>query len=304
MANTALFMDESITRREERREDRRTAAEEHSSRISENYRKLLFDNGETWANASAETPSFDLSASAPAYSAPAPAYSAPAATATLERPVMPVHESVAPAAPAAPERAEKDYSANTAQRLADYVAYAPAQGKKMLFENIAYKNGELIDTRAAAAAPAVVPAPAFAPAAPAFAPAPAYAPAPAQMPAAPAVKPTEDDAMPTRRTMDTLHRGAEMTETAPAVRTGVLSSLSLKAKVMLCAIAAAVVLIIALICINTGILSSANAEFVVKEAELRDLQTQYAQMQEKLDYLQSDEYIDGWAEQNGMVRGD
>ena len=69
-------------------------------------------------------------------------------------------------------------------------------------------------------------------------------------------------------------------------------------------IAAAVVLIIALICINTGILSSANAEFVVKEAELRDLQTQYAQMQEELDYLQSDEYIDGWAEQNGMVRGD
>lgn len=291
MANTALFMDESITRREERREDRRTAAEEHSSRISENYRKLLFDNGETWANASAETPSFDLSASAPAYSAPAPAYSAPAATATLERPVMPVHESVAPAAPAAPESAEKDYSANTAQRLADYVAYAPAQGKKMLFENIAYKNGELIDTRAAAAAPAVAPAP-------------AYAPAPAEMPAAPAVKPTEDDAMPTRRTMDTLHRGAEMTDTAPAVRTGALSSLSLKAKVMLCAIAAAVVLIIALICINTGILSSANAEFVVKEAELRDLQTQYAQMQEELDYLQSDEYIDGWAEQNGMVRGD
>lgn len=110
--------------------------------------------------------------------------------------------------------------------------------------------------------------------------------------------------MPTRRTMDTLHRGAEMTDTAPAVRTGVLSSLSLKAKVMLCAIAAAVALIIALICINTGILSSANAEFVVKEAELRDLQTQYAQMQEELDYLQSDEYIDGWAEQNGMVRGD
>ena len=63
-------------------------------------------------------------------------------------------------------------------------------------------------------------------------------------------------------------------------------------------------LIIALICVNTGILSSANADIVVKEAQLRDLQTQYAQMQEEIDYLQSDEYIDAWAQQNGMVRGE
>lgn len=285
MANTAI-MEETVTRRDERREDRRTAAEqEHTSRISENYRKLLFDNSETWATASAENETH-----AESYAAPA------TATATLERtPVMPVHESVAPAEPAQKEQAQ-DFSANTAHRLADYVAYAPAQGKRMLFEGLTYKNGELIDTRAAAAAPAVAPAPVFAPAAPAY--------APVQAPAAPAVKPSEDDALPTRRTLDTLQRGAEMTQTEDQTRTGLLAALSLKTKLILCAIAATIVLIIALICVNTGILSAANAEIVVKEAQLRDLQSQYTQMQEELNYLQSDEYIDAWAQQNGMVRGE
>lgn len=285
MANTAI-MEETVTRRDERREDRRTAAEqEHTSRISENYRKLLFDNSETWATASAENETH-----AESYAAPA------TATATLERtPVMPVHESVAPAEPAQKEQAQ-DFSANTAHRLADYVAYAPAQGKRMLFEGLTYKNGELIDTRAAAAAPAVAPAPVFAPAAPAY--------APVQAPAAPAVKPSEDDALPTRRTLDTLQRGAEMTQTEDQTRSGLLAALSLKTKLILCAIAATIVLIIALICVNTGFLSAANAEIVVKEAQLRDLQSQYTQMQEELNYLQSDEYIDAWAQQNGMVRGE
>lgn len=285
MANTAI-MEETVTRRDERREDRRTAAEqEHTSRISENYRKLLFDNSETWATASTENETH-----AESYAAPA------TATATLERtPVMPVHESVAPAEPAQKEQAQ-DFSANTAHRLADYVAYAPAQGKRMLFEGLTYKNGELIDTRAAAAAPAVAPAPVFAPAAPAY--------APVQAPAAPAVKPSEDDALPTRRTLDTLQRGAEMTQTEDQTRSGLLAALSLKTKLILCAIAATIVLIIALICVNTGILSAANAEIVVKEAQLRDLQSQYTQMQEELNYLQSDEYIDAWAQQNGMVRGE
>lgn len=284
MANTAI-MEETVTRRDERREDRRTAAEqEHTSRISENYRKLLFDNSETWATASAENETH-----AESYAAPA------TATATLERtPVMPVHESVAPAESAQTEQAQ-DFSANTAHRLADYVAYAPAQGKRMLFEGLTYKNGELIDTRAAAA-PAVAPAPVFAPAAPAY--------APVQAPAAPSVKPSEDDALPTRRTLDTLQRGAEMTQAEEQTRTGLLAALSLKTKLILCAIAATIVLIIALICVNTGILSAANAEIVVKEAQLRDLQSQYTQMQEELNYLQSDEYIDAWAQQNGMVRGE
>ena len=37
---------------------------------------------------------------------------------------------------------------------------------------------------------------------------------------------------------------------------------------------------------------------------MQNLQETYTQMQEEIDYLMSDEYIDSWAEQNGMVRGD
>ena len=95
-----------------------------------------------------------------------------------------------------------------------------------------------------------------------------------------------------------------MTQTEDQTRSGLLAALSLKTKLILCAIAATIVLIIALICVNTGILSAANAEIVVKEAQLRDLQSQYAQMQEDLDYIQSDEFIDGWAQEHGMVRGE
>ena len=190
-------------------------------------------------------------------------------------------------------RQGRPHSANAAQRIADYVAYAPAKNKPRLFEGLIYKDGELIDLNApAAAAPAVA------------APAPAQMPEMPAAPAAPVAAPSEEDALPTRRTMETLRRGVEMTEEGVQTGTGLLSSLSLKTKLILCAIAAAVVLIIALICVNTGILSSANADIVVKEAQLRDLQTQYAQMQEELDYLQSPEYIDAWAQENGMVRGE
>lgn len=259
-----------------------TAEQEHKRRIAENYRRLLHDLAEERSAEQTRPEAQERTAPALAF-APAPA---PVATATLERaPVMPVHESVAPVQ----EQKPADYSASAAQRISDYVAYAPAKGKRMLFDDIALKDGEIVR---------VAPPAAAAPAAPAVA-------APVEIPAAPAVTaPAEEDALPTRRTLETLHRGAEATETEERSGTGLLSALSLKTKLVLCAIAAAVVLIIALICVNTGILSSANADIVVKEAQLRDLQTQYAQMQEEIDYLQSDEYIDAWAQQNGMVRGE
>ena len=343
MANTAL-MEDTVTRREERRDDRRMSAEEEHKKNIAGYRALLYNetNAEDWANATAHETLFDQRSASSSYTngiattgyaggfAPAPT-AGPVATATIERPVapvqqpaapatpaaMPVHESVASAAAmAAPAPArEKELTANTAQRLADYVAYKPAPSRPRLFEGLAIKDGEIIDTRAGAAAPAVAPAPAVvnAPAAapaqmytaapavmpaPAFAP--AFAPAPVEMPAAPVFAPAaEEDALPTRRTMEVLR-------TNEATRTGtqVGPALSAKTKLILCAIVAAVVLIIALICVNSGILSARNADIVGKEAQLRDLQSRYAQMQDDIDYIQSDDYINAWAEQNGMVYGD
>ncbi len=285
MARLAV-MSETM-RRSERREDPRALSveeREHSDHISENYRKLMFDNAEAW-----------VSSAQPA------AEKAPAATATLEHPSMrteaytPVREETPVYAPAeaqpAPSYTAEEASKNTAQRLADYVAY-PAGKKKVLFENLLYKNGELIDTSAPAAPAAPAAEAVVMPAAPVYAPA---------MPAAPAQAPAEEDALPTRRTMDTLrHADATQEET----RTNLLAALSLKTKLVLCAIAAAIVLAIVIVCINTGILSAANADILAKNAQLAELTESYTQVQNELEAITDPAFVDNWAQANGMVRPD
>lgn len=295
----AAITQENATRREERHvtpEER-----EHTKNISENYRKLLFDEEDTEKVVEHYThPSYPI-AHAPSAStatierrvAPAP-QPQPAYRPAEQPQIRPAHISAAPVTPA------QDYSSNTARRLADYVAYEPAKtGKHLLFDNITYKDYEIVEkpqASATVAAPARPAAPAYAPTA-----APVYAPA---RPAAPVYAPAEEDALPTQRTMDTLRHATARADFAEESETNILSMLSTRAKVAICAIAAAIVLAIVLICVNTGILNAANAEISVKEAELQNLQETYTQMQEEIDYLMSDEYIDSWAEQNGMVRGD
>lgn len=277
MARLAI-MDATETRRSERRDESRaisTEEREHSDHISENYRRLLFDNAESWSSA-AESAVPTLERQSIRTEAYAPV-----------RETAPVHESVR-------EETAEISPSNTAQRLADYVAY-PAGGKKVLFEGLAYKNGELIDTRAPAQDPkaeAVV-----APAAPAFVPAPAAAPVPA---VAPVQAPAEEDALPTRRTLDTLRRSDSAAE--EQTRTNALAALSLKTKLVLCAIAAAIILAIVIVCINTGLLSAVNADILAKNARLEELTRNYTQIQEDLDAIRDPSNIDEWAQENGMVR--
>lgn len=277
MARLAI-MDATETRRSERRDESRaisTEEREHSDHISENYRRLLFDNAESWSSA-AESAVPTLERQSIRTEAYAPV-----------RETAPVHESVR-------EETAEISPSNTAQRLADYVAY-PAGSKKVLFEGLAYKNGELIDTRAPAQAPkaeAVV-----APAAPAFVPAPVVAPAPA---VAPVQAPAEEDALPTRRTLDTLRRSDSAAE--EQTRTNALAALSLKTKLVLCAIAAAIILAIVIVCINTGLLSAVNADILAKNARLEELTRNYTQIQEDLDAIRDPSNIDEWAQENGMVR--
>lgn len=277
MARLAI-MDATETRRSERRDESRaisTEEREHSDHISENYRRLLFDNAESWSSA-AESAVPTLERQSIRTEAYAPV-----------RETAPVHESVR-------EETAEISPSNTAQRLADYVAY-PAGSKKVLFEGLAYKNGELIDTRAPAQAPkaeAVV-----APAAPAFVPAPAAAPVPA---VAPVQAPAEEDALPTRRTLDTLRRSDSAAE--EQTRTNALAALSLKTKLVLCAIAAAIILAIVIVCINTGLLSAVNADILAKNARLEELTQNYTQIQEDLDAIRDPSNIDEWAQENGMVR--
>lgn len=277
MARLAI-MDATETRRSERRDESRaisTEEREHSDHISENYRRLLFDNAESWSSA-AESAVPTLERQSIRTEAYAPV-----------RETAPVHESVR-------EETAEISPSNTAQRLADYVAY-PAGSKKVLFEGLAYKNGELIDTRAPAQAPKAETV--VAPAAPAFVPAPAAAPAPA---VAPVQAPAEEDALPTRRTLDTLRRSDSAAE--EQTRTNALAALSLKTKLVLCAIAAAIILAIVIVCINTGLLSAVNADILAKNARLEELTRNYTQIQEDLDAIRDPSNIDEWAQENGMVR--
>ncbi len=278
MARLAI-MDATETRRSERRDESRAISaeeREHSDHISENYRRLLFDNAESWTPAaeSAAVPTLERRSIRTEAYAPV-------------RETAPVHESVR-------EETAEISPSNTAQRLADYVAY-PAGSKKVLFEGLAYKNGELIDTRAPAQAPKAETV--VAPAAPAFIPAPAAAPAPA---VAPAQAPAEEDALPTRRTLDTLRRSESDEE--EQTRSNPLAALSLKTKLVLCAIAAAIILAIVIVCINTGLLSAVNADILVKNARLEELTQNYTQIQEDLDAIRDPSNIDEWAQEHGLVR--
>lgn len=279
MARLAV-LEETQTKRDERRDERRAFSEEervHSQKISENYRKLLFDNAEAWVPG-------EEAARAPRTSSVAAATLERTAPAALnDMAFAPVHEAV----PGAPARDEVPMNgANTAQRLADYVAYAPPAGKKMLFEGIEYKNGELID--AAVAAPAAPAAPTI----PEFAP--VYTPA-----QAPTEAPAEEDAMPTARTMETLHRAEAAVQ--DETRTGLFASLSTATKAVLCAVIAAIVLAVVLICINTGILSSVNANIAVKSNELQELTQEYADIREEIDAIEDPSAVAEWAQENGMV---
>ena len=269
MARLAV-LEETQTKRDERRDERRAFSEEervHSQKISENYRKLLFDNAEAWVPGEETAATLERTA--------------PAALNAMA--FAPVHEAV----PEAPAREEVPMNgANTAQRLADYVAYAPPAGKKMLFEGIEYKNGELIDAAVAApAAPAALTIPEFAP---------VYTPA-----QAPTEAPAEEDAMPTARTMETLHRAEAAVQ--DETRTGLFASLSTATKAVLCAVIAAIVLAVVLICINTGILSSVNANIAVKSNELQELTQEYADIREEIDAIEDPSAVAEWAQENGMV---
>ena len=281
MAYAAMTSD---TIRRDGQEERRLAQEarEHAQKIPDNYRKLLFSEDDTekvkehYINPSYITPH------------------APSANAAIERAPAPV-QTARPAAqpqPSAPAHIYADpvtaAQARTAQRLADYIPYESNKNKRVLFDNITYKDYEIVEKQPAASVAAPAPITRTAP---------VYAPV-----TAPVTAPAEDDAMPTARTMGTLQRASVRAAEAEG-QAGVRSVLSLRAKIVLGAIAAAIVLFIALICVNTGILSAANAEAAAKEARLQELRETYAEMQEDLDYLMSDEYIDAWAEANGMIRG-
>ncbi len=171
---------------------------------------------------------------------------------------------------------------SAAQRFADYkpVSATPATKRHMLFEGLSYKDGELlgenkpVDT---ATAVSVVPA------------------------VTPADDIDEEDALPTRRTMNTLKQvSAQRAETEENAQVGISYMLSSKAKVVLAAIALVIVAALAIICVNTGILNTLDAQIAEVQAVNAELQMNEEAVRTAIEEVMSQENIVEWALSQGM----
>lgn len=243
------ILERELQTREEKPAAVSAAEAEHSRRISRNYDVFRYSTPTAWANAEV-------------------------------REERVVEREEKPAAPS---------TSYTVERVSSYTPVAAPSGKKVLFEDVEYKNGELIGN---------VPAPS-ASAAPAVAP--AAAPAPVEVP----LSAQEEDALPTKRTMETLR--SETSEGAVAEsKTKFLSALSTKTKLVLLSIVCAVVLAIVLICVNTGIINSLDGDLSGLRARVEEQQQTYQTLGEEIEEA-TDPYsqrVVDYAESKGMVRGD
>lgn len=200
-------------------------------------------------------------------------------------------EAVEERRPSNVQKEEEIVIPSAAQRVADYIpAPAAPATKHRLFENLTYKDGVLYreGEETTASAPALAPAPA-----------PVYAPAPA-----PVAEPVdEEDALPSRRTMETLHaRATTMVEDAANTNTGFWAALSPKVKAAIVAVVACVVVILALVFANVAILNSLDASVADKQEQLAGLIEKSEEISEEIASIIDIENIDAWAAENGMFR--
>lgn len=273
---------------------------EHTNQISGNYQRLIADQG--------ERPQYNYRESS--------TYAAAAAARPVEQPVR---STAQPAVPSAAQRIA-DYVPITVgmkkiQRMGDMpsysyqsprvVDYAPvtepqteekqdsAPVRAPLFEGLSYRNGQLYDVNAPVLEPEIAPAPYTAP---------VVEPSrePAYMPEYdPSFIPSEEDALPTPRTMESLRsRIREQEEN----NVGFFASLSLKTKLVLAAVAAAIVVLIALVCVNTAILNSLAAAIDTRQEQVMQLAETAESIRTEIDELTDPVNIAAWAEENGMVQ--
>lgn len=288
--------------------------QEHGRQISDNYRKLVEPNqtdtapwAENYAyNTSAYqsgmvNPSVRMYGTADEVREPTPRYRYRESNAPVE-----YHEPVVPTSPEAPSAAQRlnDYvpirhGMQSLTKMGDmqsgqaYAASAPApaqEGKRMLFEGLTYQNGELIDMNAPVAptidssymAEDVMDGIAYG-------------------------EPTpegddDEDARPTGLTLETLKRKTEtnmVVETPP--RTNFFSSLSTNAKIALITVAAVIVVMIALICVNTAVLGALKSTVSDRQEQVQLLEQQANDIKNEIEEITSPENIDSWAISHGLV---
>lgn len=209
------------------------------------------------------------------YSSPAPVKAAAA----------PVSEEVPEAEASAPvleETVEETpVSSNYAQAAADYRAVEMPAGKRQLFEGIEYRDGGLV--REETAKPEVRETEANAPS-----------------------EEENEDALPTRRTLETLSRpaarSAEESMTKAEEHVGFFAALSTRAKVALAVVALAIVALFVLVIVNTTLLGGLDASIATKQAELSRLAETSQSLREKIGSVTDPSFVDNWAIQMGMMR--
>ncbi len=182
----------------------------------------------------------------------------------------------------APERTYPRYVAtpaptsSNAARIADYTAHPAPATKKVLFEDVTYRGQELI-MRAPVAMPAAPVRPAVLP---------ETAPAAAD----------EEDALPSRRTMETLNRAPE----AETKKVGFFAALAPRTRTTLIALASCIVVFLVMIIVNAAILSSLDSQITAQEMENARLEQQQNDLQGEIDHLRDSDTIADWAQAHGM----
>lgn len=177
--------------------------------------------------------------------------------------------------PVAEAKAEEAVSF-AAERIAQYrTAPMTPAGKKVLFSDVTYKNGELITDKPQSTEKTM-----------------------SETVVAPQTEvENEEDSMPTRRTMDTLHRA----QASVSVGEQISSAISSKMKLALAVVSLVVIMAIAIICINTGVLNSLTADVSALQAQAGVLQTQAAELANEIVRVTGWENIMQFAQSLGMI---
>ena len=185
--------------------------------------------------------------------------------------------SATPSAPAAPTQAPMS---NYQRSFADYVRYEARESRGTgLFEGVEYRD--IAWGQSAPAEESKVETKAKATVA--------------------AADPTDEDAIPTRRTMDTIRRG-EHASVAEAVHTSFLSALTPRLKTALVAVAVAIIVAIILVMVNAGIIKSLDGRISLRESEIDHLEQQATEILSEIESLSDPENVSEWAEAHGMMQ--
>lgn len=268
-----------------------TEEEEHTKHISDNYQRIIRGDSDVKQQSVADALFASVRSEMRERAVSAPV----AGTANAAQRIA---DNLAIAAELQGKSRTNDAPAYSSARVVDYAPVterpaeaeaAPAPAYAPLFEGLRFQNGELLDMNAPTYEPAY---------APAYAPSevpeeePLYAPK-----YDPSFIPSEEDSLPTRETMATILH-AQQQENA-----GFFAALSTKTKVVLAAVATAIVVLIAIVCINTAVLNSLSADIEKGQAVVAELMQQSEGIQLEISEITDPANIGEWALQQGMTQG-